>query len=114
MSVVMTDERTVKIAALNDAFRTTFRGGRVVMTQGVNALSEVEKVRLFRSVREFNNFELENDPYGERDFGRIEQDGAGFYFKIDYYDADCHYGSEDASDPAQTTRILTIMRVEEY
>ena len=30
--------KRAKIRALNDAFRTTFRGGRVMMTAGVNTL----------------------------------------------------------------------------
>ena len=114
MTMDKTNARTARIAALNDAFRTTFRGGRVVMTQGVNALPEMDKVRLFQAVRAFNSFEPENDPYAEHDFGLIEHDGARFFFKLDYYDAACCYGSEDPADPSQTTRVLTIMKAEEY
>lgn len=33
---------------------------------------------------------------------------------IDYYDAACHFGSEDPSDEAKTTRVLTILLPEDY
>ena len=32
----------------------------------------------------------------------------------DYYDVDLEHGSEDPADAAITTRILTLMLVEEY
>jgi hypothetical protein len=35
-------------------------------------------------------------------------------FKIDYFDRTMTYGSPDAADPQQTTRVLTIMLVSEY
>ena len=40
--------KRAKIRALNDAFRTTFRGGRVMMTTGVNTLADAARERSFR------------------------------------------------------------------
>src|SRR5271165_1221661 len=51
--------------ALNDAFRTTFRGGRVVVTSGVNALADAVQRVVFRKIRDFDAFDDENDPWGE-------------------------------------------------
>ena len=37
-----------------------------------------------------------------------------FFWKIDYYDRKTEFGSPDPADPALTTRVLTIMRADEY
>jgi Protein of unknown function (DUF3768) len=55
-----------------------------------------------------------NDPYGEHDFGNFTLAGRKFFWKIDAYDANMEFGSEDPADPSQTTRVLTIMLAEEY
>jgi hypothetical protein len=74
-----------KIRALNDAFRRTMIGGRVMMTAGVDALSNVNKALLLEKVREFDPFTDDNDPHGEHDFGAIDFLGQKFFFKLDYY-----------------------------
>jgi len=100
---------------LNDNFRSTFVGGQVVMTQGVNALPIDTKARVLLAVQSFSNFTKDNDPHGEHDFGSIEIEGETYFFKVDYYDAlDMQFGSENPADPEQTTRVLTIMRADEY
>ena len=103
-----------KIRELNDAFRSTMAGGRVMLTAGVDALSNVHKTLLIERVRTFDSFSADNDPHGEHDFGSIGFLGRKFFWKIDYYDAEMQYGSEDPADPAKTTRVLTIMLAEEY
>ena len=62
----------------------------------------------------FKAFSAGNDPHGEHDFGNFEVEGENYFFKIDYYSPDLEGGSEDPADPKKTTRVLTIMRAEEY
>jgi hypothetical protein len=103
-----------KIALLNDAFRTTFAGGKVMMTSGVAELPPMVKAEALQQVSEFNNFTPDNDPYGEHDFGSFALCHRKFFWKIDYYDQRCEYGSEDPADPGKTTRVLTLMLADEY
>jgi len=105
---------TDRIRVLNDNFRSTFVGGRVLTTASVAELPEDTKARLLAAVQSFSNFTNDNDPHREHDFGQIELEAETYFWKIDYYDADCRYGSEDPSDPQQTTRVLTVMRAAEY
>jgi hypothetical protein len=103
-----------RIRELNDALRTTLLGGRVMMTSGVQALGpEIVAVALSH-MRTFERFTADNDPHGEHDFGSFEVDDNQFFFKIDYYDRRMEGGSEDPSDPAMTTRVLTLMLASEY
>jgi hypothetical protein len=105
---------SAKIAALNDAFRRTGLGGRIVLTAGVSALGvEYSHLALAR-VRAFTAFTPDNDPHEEHDFGSFDFLGRKLFWKIDYYDKTLKYGSEDPTDPEQTTRVLTLMLAEEY
>lgn len=107
--------RTDKIRSLNDTFRSTLIfGGQCVMTSGVAALAPETVAQVLNTVRTFNSFTTENDPYGEHDFGSFEIGEQRFFWKIDYYDTTLAYGSEDPANPAQTRRLLTIMLAEEY
>jgi Protein of unknown function (DUF3768) len=103
-----------KIALLNDAFRTTFSGGKVMMTSGVNELPSCVKAEALVQVTKFSEFTADNDPHGEHDFGSFNLVGRKFFWKIDYYDKDLVNGSEDPGDPERTTRVLTLMLAVEY
>jgi hypothetical protein len=85
-----------------------------VMTQGVNALPIDTKARVILAVQSFSNFTKDNDPHGEHDFGNFNVEGETYFFKVDYYALDMEGGSEDPADPNVTTRVLTIMRADEY
>ena len=111
----LTDKSTrERIRDLNDAFRTTFAGGRVMLTAGVDALPLEVKMPVIGKVMTFSEFTSDNDPHGEHDFGSFELAERKFFFKIDYYDPRLEFGSDDPADPAKTTRVLTIMLAEEY
>jgi Protein of unknown function (DUF3768) len=102
------------IRQLNDAFRQTFNGGRVMLTRGVNDLEAAAKTKLLADVRNFNRFDKSNDPHGEHDFGSIENGGNKFFWKIDYFDLAMNQGSVDPANADATLRVLTIMRADEY
>ena len=108
------DHAAHSICVLNDNFRSTFIGGQVVMTQGVNELPLDIKARVLLAVQHYNDFDPDNDPHHEHDFGSFEVDGERYFFKLDYYSLDMETGSEDPADPEKTTRVLTIMRADEY
>lgn len=107
-------QQAQRIAQLNDLLRKTFLGGKVMLTSGINALPEREKREILQAVQAFNHFTPDNDPYAEHDFGAVEHHGQRIFWKISYYDLFMTYGSEDPSNPAITTRVLTIMFAEEY
>jgi hypothetical protein len=107
-------DKTRRIRELNDAFRKSFCGGQVTITAGVHALPAAVKARVLDMVRTFDKFDTGNDPHAEHDFCSLEVDGESYFAKIDYYDLEVRYGSEDPSDSTKTTRVLTIMRADEY
>ena len=104
---------TQKIAQLNDALRTSFMGGRLMVTAGVSALPPSTQVDVLRAVQAFHTFTPDNDPYGEHDFGRIEIGDCLVFWKIDYYDLTMQFGSDKPWRPDETKRVLTIMLAEE-
>lgn len=110
----MNNERSIRIRELNDAFRTTLTGGRAFFTPGVSEQGVEFSMAALAAVRAFSDFSEDNDPYGEHDFGSFDLGGEKVFWKIDYYDLSLRYGSNDPADPAQTTRVLTIMLAEEY
>ena len=107
-------DKAARIRESNDAFRRTFVGGTVLLTQGVDQLDGAEKSAVLRSIQEFDSFSSANDPYREHDFVSVERDSVTYFAKIEYCAPDTESGSEDPSDPVQTVRVLTIMRADEY
>lgn len=120
--------RSERIARFNDRARQAMGLACVaVATEGFQALAEADQSRVRELVETYDAFTLDNDPYGERDFGAVYQDCDGHwttarparpaqtvFWKIDAYDRNLRFGSEDATNPAITQRVLTIMLASEY
>lgn len=106
--------RTERIRALNDQFRATLVGGTVVITAGIAALGPDTQAAIIAAIKSFNAFDVDNDPWGEHDFGAVDVDNLKVYFKVDYYDLTRRYHSRDAADPTVTERVMTIMLASEY
>ena len=105
---------TARIRQLNDDFRTTFCGGRVILTPGILSLTEVIRGEIVQRTMSFVDFNDANDPHQGHDFVAFEHAGTHIFIKIDYYAPDLEHGSDDPADPAQTTRVMTIMTADEY
>jgi len=106
--------RGERIARLNDTLRKTGLGGRIMVTRGVQALDGYRSAELVAELVTYNDFDADNDPHGERDFGSFDLWDAELLWKIDYYDHELTYASPDPADPNVTTRVLTVMLAEEY
>lgn len=103
-----------KIAELNDNFRKTFSGGYVMTSNGIVALGPKRKWEIIKKVKGFNDFDFKNNPYGERDFGAFTDGNEQIFWKIDYYDKNLEFASEDPSNPEITNRVLTIYLASEH
>ena len=102
------------IATLNDKFRKSFIGGEVLLSAGIAAMSSEDKANIVALVQNFDNFTPDNNPYSENDFGSFDYKGEKILWKIDYYDLNNQYHSENPANPDITNRILTIMTVFEW
>jgi hypothetical protein len=115
----MSDSKTKIIRDQNDRFRKGDASipGTVVVTVGVQELlAEAGESfeALATKVREFDDFNAENDPHQEHDLGKFSFCEAYLFWKIDQYNTSYDGGSEDPSDLSKTCRVLTIMLTHEY
>ena len=99
---------------LNDNFRKSLLGGKVMLTRGIYTKCQAVINDILNSVKTFNNFNKSNDPYNEHDYGSFEYDGQKIMWKIDYYDRNLQYYSENPADVSKTIRVMTVMLAEEY
>jgi len=128
---VIAREQTARIARLNDLARRAMGVAcTAVATVGFRSLAEADQSQVRELIETYDAFDEDNDPHGERDFGTIYQLSDGqwtterprlsdnererVFWKLDYYDRDLQFGSEDAANPAITRRVLTIMLADEY
>ena len=113
-------DKTATTARQNDSFRAGMIvsgcpfPGTVVVTSGVRDRGRDFVTGAILAAAFDTEFFEDNDPWGTRDFGTVTVQGEKLYWKIDYYDADREYGSDDPSDPAKTHRVLTILFPSEY
>jgi len=91
----MSDSRSFRIRELNDNFRATLAGGKAFFSLGVSALGVAFSTAALVAVRSFAEFSLDNDPYGEHDFGAFTVGEETLCWKIDYYDLSLDFGSKD-------------------
>ena len=103
-----------RIQELNDALRRFFIGGVVVVTAGFESLPADRRRLILAKVRAFDQFDEDNDPHGEHDFGLVEDGDVRCFWKIDCYDRDMELMSPDPANPSVTTRVLTVMLANEY
>lgn len=104
-----------RIRELNDRFRTEGLGnGSLLITHGIQAEGDAFLLAVAEAVKSFSDFNDDNDPWGEHDFGSVEVAGQKAFFKFDYYTPDLKAGSENPANEGVTHRVLTIMLAGEY
>lgn len=118
-SAVETKSRTEQIAELNDRARHGLdNAAKVIFTTNLlNELSDgsrrgdvVAQARIMIAMRECDF----SDGSPERDMAWFEVDGVRCMMKIDYYDANFEWGSENPANAAETRRAITLMQPEDY
>jgi Protein of unknown function (DUF3768) len=124
-------ERNARIARLNDQARQAMGVAcTAIATVGFRSLPEADQSCVRELIETFDAFTEDNDPHGERDFGTIYQladsrwtterprvpddERERVFWKLDYFDRQMEFASDDAADPAITRRVLTIMLSDEY
>ncbi len=65
-------DKATRIRELNDAFRKSFSGGKILMTAAVCELPDMVKAAALQKVTTFEAFTENNDPHGEHDFGSFK------------------------------------------
>ena len=110
---------TETVAHLNDCVRLGLdpRAGIVVTANCLATFADdggmplpLLQAQLFAAFRHCD-FDADSP---ERDFASIVFADRKVWMKIDYYDLDLQFGSEDPADPAVTTRVMTILLPEDW
>ena len=106
--------RAEAIAQLNDTLRKSGTGGTLMVTHGVVSLPGFDAATLAAALAGYDAFNPDNDPHGERDFGDVRLWDTDLLWKIDYYDTNLEFGSDDPASDKATRRVLTVMLSEDY
>lgn len=97
-----------EIARLNDKFRASIvspnpeSGDLIVFSYLFRSLSNKDIELIIQKIAKFDDFNEDNDPWKEHDFGKISTDWHEIFWKIDYLSGDKEF------------RVLTVMLAEEY
>ena len=102
------------LRTLNDQLRTSLDGCQIVITHAVAHHAPGFALSATACVQAHMNFPQRDDPHGEHDFGAFDLGGQRLFWKIDHYDKDMVYGSDDPTDRANTVSVLTIMFASDY
>lgn len=100
------------IAKTNDDLRAKLpeipKPHRLILSEGVQALGMSGIHEVISKVKEFNDFNKGNDPYGEHDCIFVAIGDKTYMCKIDYYDSSFEGFEEDG------IRVFTLMDGKEY
>lgn len=98
-----------RIGEINDIFRQTLMGGKIVFTPKVRALSP-NTIRLLLGALRRGNSKRIHKLYHEKNTGAVVVQKMKFVWNIDYCDRDDEsQKAEDPTDIRNTLRILTVM-----
>ena len=100
----------------NDSFRKSPSSdrGKFLLTRGIAAMDPQDQQAIIQKVQDHDQFPKSADPYAEHDFGAFDHQDQPIFWKIDYFDTEYQWGSEDPADPQATRRVLTAMLASEY
>ena len=118
---MLTPQHHSRIREINDALRTSaddidhlIINGSVVITRSLMYKGDDFLTAAIAAMRNFRDFDPDNDPHSEHDFAMMEVWGETVIWKIDYYAPDLQHGSEEPWDAGKTRRVLTLMLGEDY
>jgi hypothetical protein len=98
---------TNRVRALNDAFRSTFTGGRIILAPELRSLDYNTRRTLLSEIRAYDAFE-ESDPHRDHEFGTVCAGGNRFNWLIIYYDETYERAAQNPADETTTRRVLSV------
>ena len=89
---------------------------RVMATAGISSLGPLAVQEILHLILSFpdSSFREEFDPHGDRDFIVVTYHGIKIWGKIDTYDLNMEFMSENPADDSMTIRSLCLMLPDEY
>jgi len=86
-----------------------------VLTKGTADCFKGDALRhVIESVANYTDFNEENDPHAEHDYASFDYLDTRVLWKVDYYDNNMEYLSDDPADLTKTKRVLTIYLASEH